>query len=167
MPPRARPDSVSTQRIELGSFERDFLKDASLADNFAKFYDALFGSPTKLIATTTIGVATIYAAFPSLRNFLDENVIDAFLEADDIKGLFDWVKDLTETQNLIAGAIGGLLGGPFGFILSQILVEGGEKAVAGIGSAVENFGKENVPVGIPITMILSLKQLERKAKDLL
>ncbi len=165
--PRARPDSVSTQRLELGSFEREYLKDTGFARGFSTFYDALFGSPTKLLATTTIGVATVYAAFPTLRQYLDESVIDGFFMSDDIKGLYAWVKDITETQNIIGGVIGGLLGGPFGFILSQVLVEGGEKVVEGIGSAVEEFGKENVPIGIPISMILTLKQLEMKARDLL
>lgn len=162
--PRSRPDSVSTQRLELGSFEREYLKDTGLARGFSTFYDALFGSPTKLLATTTIGVAAVYAAFPKLREYLDENVIDDFLAADDVKGLNSWVKDITQTQNIIGGVIGFGLGGPIGLILSQLVVEKGEDVVGGIGDAIGNFGNENVPIGLPISIILTLKKLEQTVK---
>lgn len=165
--PRAKPDSTNSIRFELGNFERDYLKDANLARSFSAIYDALFGSIPKLIATTTIGVATVYAVFPNLRQVLDETVIDAFLSNGDEKGLFDYLKDLTETQNLIGGVIGFGLGGPIGFLISQLFVEGGESAVEFASDTIENFGNQNVPIGLPVSIILTMKRIERKARELL
>lgn len=144
--PRAKPDTVSTQRIELGSFERRALENSGLSRQFATVYEALFGSIPQLLATTTIVTAAIYAMFPTLRKYVDLSIVNDFLKAGDESGLADYL----ETQNLAAGAVGFALGGIPGLILSQLGVEAGEEVVGAIGDVFTNTPQ--LPIGILVTM---------------
>ena len=148
--PRAKPDSVEVQRIELGSFERKALENAGLSRQFATIYQALFGSFPQLIATTTIVTGAVYAMFPKLRQYIDLSIIDDFISAGDEGGLSDYL----EAQNLAAGAIGFALGGIPGFILSQIGIEVGEEVVGGVGGVIEDvFSRQpQLPIGILVVM---------------
>lgn len=148
--PRAKPDSVEVQRIELGSFERRALENAGLSRQFSTIYTALFGSIPQLIATSTIVTAAIYGMFPSLRKYIDLGIVNDFISAGDEGGLSDYL----EAQNLAAGAIGFVTGGIPGLILSQLGVELGEEVVGGIGGAIEGVftNQPQLPIGILVAM---------------
>ena len=144
--PRAKPDSVEVQRIELGSFERKALENAGLSRQFSIIYTSLFGSIPQLIATTTIVTAAVYAIFPSLRKYIDLGIVNDFLKAGDEGGLADYL----ETQNLAAGVVGFAVGGLPGLILSQLGVEAAEEVGGAIGDV---FSKSpQLPIGILVTM---------------
>ena len=77
-----------------------------------------FTSPTGLLVLITLATSLMYAFIPSIRDFLDEKIINDFLDSGDEKGLLDYL----EAQNLAATALGLLIPGGVFVKIGRVLL---------------------------------------------
>jgi len=120
------------------------------------------GNPTSILTIITVLSTTLYLLIPSIRDFINEQIVDEFLDAGDEKGLRDYL----DAQNLAATALGLVVpGGVFlklgRVILGNLGVEAGEEIVDFATDALEN---QVVQPGIMQKFFVDLLILKRGLK---
>lgn len=120
--------------MELGNFERQRLD--SFVDGLT-FRSILGGisNPTSLLTIITVLTTGLYLLVPSIRDFINEQVVDDFIENDDIKGLRDYL----DAANLAATAVGLVI--PGGILLKAGWVILGNLGVE-VGEEVYDYTKD-------------------------
>tara|TARA_Y100000004_G_scaffold92375_1_gene103551 strand:+ start:1122 stop:1481 length:360 start_codon:yes stop_codon:yes gene_type:complete len=102
----------------------------------------------------------MYAFIPAIRDFIDQQIIEDFIKANDEKGLRDYL----EAQNLAATALGLLIpGGVLVKIGRVILANLGIELAEDVGGFIED---QVVQPGIGQKIFVELLQLKNKLENL-
>jgi len=149
--PKPKPDEVIRHEIVLGRAEREIVRDLQLSYTFNRIATPF----TDISAGGSILLASL--GLLSLDYILDNIGLDPDWKKIIADMTPEQVKDWFETQNLVLGGIGailgGLLGGPVGAALGGVaggvVAEGGEAAfeAADEAGALPNWAS---PTGDPI-----------------
>jgi len=154
-------EKVVEHRITLGGKERQMIDELTTAYQVKN----IGGTFVDIISSPAIGSLLIGAIVLYLNQKLDPDWQEITSEMTP-----DQLKDWLETQNLIGGGLGlllgGILGGPFGALLGGVVgvgaVEVGEAAL----DATANVIEENVPPSVTIFVALQIVNSYNKLKNL-